>query len=181
MATRKRPSSRSRLNQAVSAGRSALRRAERRLPPDLRQQIERSVKDGQKTFEGALKEIRSRVNQAALQADLDKALKRLDGLGKQVERLARSAASGAGVGAARKPAARKPAARKPAARKPAARKPAARKPAAPKRATPKAAAARRSTPRRAVAKPPPGPTIRYIPPPPPAEPGPVPERVDPTG
>src|SRR5579859_1133794 len=188
MATRKRPAARSRLNRAVRAGRSALRSAEKRVPPDVRKQIDRSIKDGQKRFDAAVKDVRTRVNKAARQADLDKVMKRLDGLSKQVSQLARRvttrpAAStatrrpAARRAATRKPAARKPAARRPAARKPAARKPAARKPAAPKTTTAaRKPAARPSTPRRTA--PSMEPVIRYVPPSVPEAPGPMPVRVD---
>ena len=88
MPARKRTTSRSRLNRAVRAGRSALAQAQRRVPPDLRRQIDKSIKDGQRRFDSTVKDIRTRVNQAAKQADLNKALKRLDGLSKQVQQLA---------------------------------------------------------------------------------------------
>src|SRR2546421_336758 len=94
MPARKRTTSRSRLNRAVRAGRSALAQAQRRVPPDLRRQIDRSIKDGQRRFDSTVKDIRTRVNQAAKQADLNKALKRLDGLSKQVQQLARKVTSG---------------------------------------------------------------------------------------
>ena len=46
MAARKRSSTQSKLlNRAVKAGRSALRQAQRRLPPDVRKQIERMTKE----------------------------------------------------------------------------------------------------------------------------------------
>src|SRR6266851_3158270 len=102
MATKKRASSRSRLlKRAVKAGRSYLRQAERRLPPDVRKQIDRSIKDGQKTFEGALKQLRIRLDRTASQVDLEKALNRLDGLSKQVQAIARSATPSGGVGPSR--------------------------------------------------------------------------------
>jgi len=74
MATRKRASPRSRLNRAVKAGRAALRSAEKRVPPDVRKQIDRSIKDGQKRLDAAVKDVRKRVNQAARQADLDRVM-----------------------------------------------------------------------------------------------------------
>jgi len=145
----------------VKAGRTALRQAEKRIPPDLRRQIERGIKDGQKRFDATVKDVRARVNKATAPGEIDRALKRFSGLSKQVEGLARTLSKRAAAAtrgtaprgttttrptatrrattAKRKPAARKPAARKPAARKLAARKPAARKPAArrsPRRATP---------------------------------------------
>jgi peptidoglycan hydrolase CwlO-like protein len=137
MATKKRASSRSRLlKRAVKAGRSYLRQAERRLPPDVRKQIDRSIKDGQKTVEGALKQLRTRLDRTASQVDLEKALKRLDGLSKQVQAIARSATS-------------RPAAAKPARRT-------ARRPAAPRRTTkaaaPKAAATAKPATRKAPAR-----------------------------
>ncbi len=142
MATKKRTSSRSRLlKRAVKAGRSYLRQAERRLPPDVRKQIDRSIKDGQKTVEGAIKQLRTRLDRTASQVDLEKALKRLDGLSKQVQAIARSATA--------RPAAATPARR--AVRRPAARtrttKAAAPK-AAPAKAATRKAPVRRAAPRR---------------------------------
>lgn len=132
-------SSRSKLlNRAVKVGRSYLRQAERRLPPDVRKQIERSIKDGQKTVEGAIKQLRTRVDRTARQADLERALKSLEGLTKQVQQIARAASS--------RPAAR-PAPR--ATRRPATRKAPARKAAA-KAAASKSTPAGKAAPRRAA-------------------------------
>jgi hypothetical protein len=134
MAARKRASTQSKLlNRAVKAGRSALRQAQRRLPPDVRKQIERTVKDGQKTIHAAIKQVESRLDRTARQADLEKAMKRLDELSKQVRNMA-VAAAGART-AAPKAATRKPTARKPATRKPATRKASTRKAAPARRAT----------------------------------------------
>src|SRR6185312_14225203 len=92
MATRKRPTSRSRLlKRAVKAGRSAFREAEKRVPPDVRKQVERRLKDGQKVVDSALKQFRTQLNRTARQADLDAALKRIDQLSRQVQELARAA------------------------------------------------------------------------------------------
>src|ERR1700730_12734534 len=111
MATRKRASSRSRLiKRAVKAGRSALRRAEKRVPPDLRKQIERSVEDGQKTVHAAIKRVQSQLDRTARQADLTKVLKRLEDLSKQVQQAARAAASRPAARPAPRRATRKPAA-----------------------------------------------------------------------
>jgi peptidoglycan hydrolase CwlO-like protein len=146
MATKKRTSSRSRLlKRAVKAGRSYLRQAERRLPPDVRKQIDRSIKDGQKTIEGALKQLRTRLDRTASQVDLEKALKRLDGLSKQVQAIARSATT--------RPAAAKPArrtARRPAARRRSTKATAPKAAATAKPAT-RRAPARRAAPRRRAA------------------------------
>ena len=129
MAARKRASTQSKLlNRAVKAGRSALRQAQRRLPPDVRKQIERTVKDGQKTIHAAIKQVESRLDRTARQADLEKAMKRLDELSKQVRNMA-VAAAGA------RTAAPKAATRKPTARKPATRKASTRKAAPARRAT----------------------------------------------
>ncbi len=184
MAAKKRASSRSRrsglVGRAVKAGRKALRQAESRVPPDLRKQIERTVKDGQKTVMSAVHQLESRVNRSARQADVDKVLKRLEGLTKQVQELARSAASS---GAARATSTRRraasttrrarttvkkaaPAKRRAPTRK-AAAKPAVRKPSARK------ASPRRSPARRASAA---SPQVRSVPEAP--APGPIPESVD---
>jgi hypothetical protein len=145
MAKKKRASSRSRfLNRAVKAGRSYLRQAEMRLPPDVRKQIDRSIKDGQKTVEGAVKQLRTRLDRTASQVDLEKAMKRLDGLSKQVQQLARSMSSGA----AATPASRTT--RRPATRKRVTKATTTTKPApAPTRVAP----ARRAAPRRRTAAP----------------------------
>jgi polyhydroxyalkanoate synthesis regulator phasin len=175
MATRKRASSRSKLlKRAVKAGRSALRNAEKRVPPDLRKQLERTIEDGQKTIHAAIKEVQVRLDRTARQADLDRAMKRLEGLSKQVRDLASSATSRATVGASPRKAARRTSARKPAARKPAVRKPATRKPAARKPATRKTTSATRPAARRPTTRS--RSSVRSVPPPVPE----VPERVEPS-
>ncbi|HEX9475034.1 MAG TPA: hypothetical protein VGA41_00135 [Candidatus Dormibacteraeota bacterium] len=148
MAKKKRASSRSRLlNRAVKAGRSYLRQAERRLPPDVRKQIDRSIKDGQKTFDGALKQLRARLDRTASQVDLERALKRLEGLSKQVQQIARSATSRPAAPTATRRSARRPATRKSAA------KPASATAAAPRKAATRKAPARAAAPRRRTARP----------------------------
>jgi polyhydroxyalkanoate synthesis regulator phasin len=157
MAAKKRASTQSKLlKRAVKAGRTALRQAERRVPPDLRKQLERTIRDGQKTIHTAIKEVQTRLDRTARQADLDKAMKRLEGLSKQVRNLA------TGSAASTTPA--RPARRKSGARKAAAGKPAARKPAA-KRMSTKRAATRSARVVRSPAAPAPTPE-------------PDPERVD---
>ncbi len=143
MAKKKRASSRSKfLNRAVKAGRSYLREAERRLPPEVRKQIDRSIKDGQKTVEGAIKQLRTRLDRTANQVDLEKALKRLDGLSKQVQQLARSVSS--------RPAAtpKRRATSRPATRRRTAARAAAPKAAATRVTATRKAPARRAAPRR---------------------------------
>jgi len=145
MAARKRASSRSKLlKRAVKAGRSALREAQRRVPPDVRKQIERTVEDGQKTMHTAIKQVQARLDRTARQSDLDRAMKRLEALTKQVRNLAAGAIASTSTArpARRKPATRKASTSRAPARKPAARKPAARKPAV--TAAPKRASTRRS-------------------------------------
>ena len=154
MAAKKRTSTRSKLlKRAVKAGRTALRQAERRVPPDLRKQLEQTIREGQKTIHTAIKEVQTRLDRTARQADLDKAMKRLEGLSKQVRNLA--------SGSAASPAPARPARRKPGARKAATRKPAARK-----------TAAKRTSTKRAATRP-----ARVIPSPDPS-PEPDPERGD---
>jgi polyhydroxyalkanoate synthesis regulator phasin len=137
MAARKRASTQSKLlNRAVKAGRSALRQAQRSLPPDVRKQIDKTVKEGQKTIHIAIKQVETRLDRTARQADLEKAMKRLDQLSKQMRNLATAAAASASS---------RTAAARPATRKTATRKPAPRKPTTRKAATVKAAPARRTT------------------------------------
>ena len=190
MAARKRASSRTSrsglVGRAVTAGRKALRQAERRVPPDLRRQIERTVKDGQKTVISAIDELETRVRRSAKQADVDRVLKRLDKLAKQVQELARAASSRAAAGAtsgrrratstarrATSPAKRKATTAK---RSAPARKAAAAGPTAPRRAAAKPAAMR-SAPRRSSRRASSGSAEVHSVPEPPA-PGPVPESVD---
>lgn len=127
MAARKRSSTQSKLlNRAVKAGRSALLQAQKRLPPDVRKQIDRTVKDGQKTIHKAIKQVETRLDRTARQADLEKAMKRLDALTKQVRAVAARVAASTMAAPTARPA------RKPATRKAPVRKAATRK-AAPKR------------------------------------------------
>lgn len=139
MAARKRSSTQSKLlNRAVKAGRSALLQAQKRLPPDVRKQIDRTVKDGQKTIHTAIKQVETRLDRTARQADLEKAMKRLDALTKQVRAVAARVAASTMAAPTARPA-RKPATRKAPTRK------AATRPAATRKAAPKRRPARRRT------------------------------------
>ena len=151
MAKRKRTSRRSGLvGRAVTAGRKALKEAESRVPAELREQVERRVRDANKTVQAAIKEAQTQVKRASSRADVNSFLKRLDGLTKQAKQLARGTSSSRATtrrtaGARKATSTRKPATRKPAAKRPAAR--AAASPATPTRA----AAPRRRAPRPAPA------------------------------
>ena len=146
MATRKRRSSRSSrsglVGRAVSAGRNALREAESRVPPDLRRQLERTIKEGQKTLKATMDQLQAQVRSRARQADVDKALKRLDSLSKQVQQIARGASS---RGAARASSTRRRA-------KTATRRAPAKAKTATRRAPAKAKTAARSTKRKAATR-----------------------------
>jgi polyhydroxyalkanoate synthesis regulator phasin len=145
MAARKRASTQSKfLNRAVKAGKSALRQAQRRLPPDVRKQIEKTVKDGQKTVHAAIKQVETRLDRTARQADLEKALKRLDELSRQVRNMAAAAAASAAAARTSGPTTRRAATRKSATRATATRKTATRK-ASTRKAVPGRSPARRST------------------------------------
>jgi len=123
MAAKKRASTQSKLlNRAVTAGRSALRQAQRRLPPDVRRQIDKTVKDGQKTFHTAIRQVETRLDRTARQADLDRAMKRLDELSRQVRAMASAAAEARTrpMAATRKASTRKMAKRKPSTQRKAA-------------------------------------------------------------
>jgi hypothetical protein len=95
MATRKRTTRRSGLvGRAVTAGRRALRQAESQVPPDLRRQVERRVRDANKTVQTAFKDAQARVMKAtSSRADVNNMLRRLDGLTKQAKQLARGTAT----------------------------------------------------------------------------------------
>src|SRR5258707_14278026 len=89
MPARRRPQPRSPLNRAVKASRKALRQAEKRIPPDLRRQIERGMKDGQTRFDATVKDVPTRGNKATAPGEMARAPKRFSGLTKQCEGLAR--------------------------------------------------------------------------------------------
>src|ERR1700681_2491756 len=162
MATRKRTSSRSRrsglVGRAVTAGRKALREAESRVPPDLRRQLERTIKDGQKTLKIAIDQLETRVRRNATQADLDRVFKRLEGLSKQVQLMARGVSMRAAArtssttrraATTTRPAAgtAKRTAKRASTRKPATRRPSARRSSS-GGSTSSSAAAKRTTTRR---------------------------------
>src|SRR5437773_2741507 len=64
MAKRKRGTRRSGIvGRAVSAGQRALREAEKRVPPDLRRQVERRIKDADKTARAAIKQLQAQASE----------------------------------------------------------------------------------------------------------------------
>jgi hypothetical protein len=151
MGKRKRTSTRSSIvGRAVTAGRKALKEAESRVPADLRKQVERRVRDANKTVQAAIREAQTQVRRASTRGDVNSFLKRLDGLTRQAKQLAGGAARGratprrAAGGARKATSARKPATRKAAAKRPAAS--AAASPSTPARATTPRRRARRPTP-----------------------------------
>ena len=90
MATRKRTTRRSSslVGRAVSAGRRALREAESRIPPDLRRQLDRRLKDADKTARAAIKQLQAQVKKATTRADVNTVLRRIDALTKQARQVA---------------------------------------------------------------------------------------------
>jgi len=144
MAKKKRSSrSSSLVNRAVRAGRRALKEAEGRVPPDLRRQVERRLKDADKTARAAIKTLQTQVRRASTRADVNNVLKRIDVLTKQARQIA---AGGSGAKSPRRRAAsptRKSTSR-PRKAATTSRKPAARS-AAPRQAT----STRRTSTRRA--------------------------------
>src|SRR2546430_3521567 len=94
MAKRKRTSRRTGLvGRAVSAGRRALKEAESRVPPDLRRQVERRLKEADKNARTAIKVLQTQVKRASTRADVNAVLKRIDGLAKQARQNARGTGS----------------------------------------------------------------------------------------
>ena len=145
MATRKRATRQSGLvGRAVSAGRRAWKEAEGRMPPDLRRQVDRRIKDADKMARAAIKQLQVQVNRASSRADVNSVLKRIDGLTKQARQITR--ATGPRKAAPTKRAA--PTGRAASTTRAASR---TKKPATATRraATPKRATTRRTTPRRA--------------------------------
>src|SRR5256885_11930289 len=94
MAKRKRTSRRTGLvGRAVSAGRRALKEAESRVPPDLRRQVERRLKEADKNARTAIKVLQTQVKRASTRADVNAVLKRIAGLAKQARQIARGTGS----------------------------------------------------------------------------------------
>src|SRR2546423_13618110 len=90
MAKRKRTTRRTGIvGRAVSAGRRALKEAESRVPPDLRRQVERRMKDADKTARAAINTLQTQVKRARTRADVNSVLKRTDELTKQARQIAR--------------------------------------------------------------------------------------------
>jgi hypothetical protein len=175
MAKRKRTTSRSRIDRAVKAGRTALRRAEKRIPPDVRRQLERTIRDGQVAFDKAVKDVRARVTKAAGQPDLDRARKNLESLSKQVQDMVRTFAQRSRGAAMATATARRSTRKAPSARRTATRKAAATS----RTATRKASATRKPSTRTAARKS--APRRRSTTASEPAvheAPGPMPERVE---
>src|SRR2546427_680432 len=86
MAKRKRTSRRSGLvGRAVSAGRRALKEAESRVPPDLRRQVERRMKDADKTARAAIKTLQTQAKRASTPEECHPA----DGAGDRHDRVGR--------------------------------------------------------------------------------------------
>jgi hypothetical protein len=96
MGKRKGASSRGRelFDTVASAGRSAIKEAQRRLPPDLRQQIERS-----------LRTMRVELAKTASQADLTRLSRRIDQLAKRIDEIAKEG-TGSAAARPRRPASR---------------------------------------------------------------------------
>src|SRR5262249_55058853 len=111
----------------------ALREAERRLPPDVRRQVERRLKDADKTARAAHKQLQAQARKASTRADVNSVLKRIDGLTRQARE---SGPSRPGTAPTRpsSPARRAPARTRTTAKTAGRKSPAKRKTAAPKAA-----------------------------------------------
>ncbi|MGH7777100.1 MAG: hypothetical protein ACREPI_07990 [Candidatus Dormibacterales bacterium] len=75
------------LGQALEVGRGAIKEAQRRLPPDWRQQVETKVAD-------AMRPVQAQVGNRARQSDLDALSRRVDLLQAEVDRLTRTGSPG---------------------------------------------------------------------------------------
>src|SRR5205085_2164265 len=78
------------INQAVKAGRTALKNVQRQVPPDLRKTIEGTGRSFEKTVAAGLKQIQTQLSRMATKADLDRLDKRIE----RLERGGRSAGRG---------------------------------------------------------------------------------------
>src|SRR3984893_4229281 len=75
------------VGQARHAAEGAVKDLQKRLPPELVKQVERSLERGQKAVEGSLKQVQTRLNRTASQTDVDRLTRRIDDLTRQVNRL----------------------------------------------------------------------------------------------
>ena len=86
MATRKRTSKRSGIvGRAVSAGQRALREAEKRVPPDVRRQVERRREGLETMADDAIERALSRLR-IPTRKDIDRINERLDRISAQLKR-----------------------------------------------------------------------------------------------
>src|SRR4030088_2253823 len=90
------------VGQARHTAEGAVKDLQKRLPPELVKQIERSLERGQKAVDGSLKQVQARLNRTASQTDVDRLTRRIDDLTRQVNRLV-GAARGASSAAVRRP------------------------------------------------------------------------------
>src|SRR5215472_179167 len=74
------------LEQARVVAEAVMKDVQKRLPPDLVKQVEKTVGQSQKTVQAGLKAIQDQLKTTAKQADVDRLTKRVDALAKQFER-----------------------------------------------------------------------------------------------
>ena len=81
------------------------------MPPDLRRQVDRRLKDADKMARAAIKQLQVQINRASSRADVNSVLKRIDGLTKQARQITRATGPGRGAPAKRAATAKRPASR----------------------------------------------------------------------
>src|ERR1700730_2530059 len=86
-ASTRRPKDGNLVDQARQVAGSAVKDIQKRLPPDLTRQLERSLSQGQKAIQSSLQQVQARVNRTASQTDVDRLTRRIDELPRQVNRL----------------------------------------------------------------------------------------------
>lgn len=94
------------VEQARQVVEGAVQDLQKRLPPDLVKQLERSIGQGQKTLQSGIQRVQTDVRKTARQADIDKLTRRVDGLAKQLQQLEKAftRSSGGTAGTARRSA-----------------------------------------------------------------------------
>src|ERR1700730_15125044 len=86
-ASTRRPKDGNLVDQARQVAGSAVKDIQKRLPPDLTRQLERSLSQGQKAIQSSLQQVQARVNRTASQTDVDRLTRRIDELKRQGDRL----------------------------------------------------------------------------------------------
>src|SRR3981081_781348 len=86
-ASTRKPADGNLVTQARQAAGTAVKDLQKRLPPDLARQFERSLAQGQRAIQSSLTQVQNRLNRTSSQADGDRLTRPIDDLTRMVNRL----------------------------------------------------------------------------------------------